>query len=163
MWALSALVLCGLATWQVVEIMRHSNLALFRFTRWLALAAENSGPVTRFLLAPVRAVLCGWCLSVWAGCVMAVMCLLGVGEGPPLGYLWLALPMALAGSRLANLGNDLTHAWCRTPRQEDRLERYTDEQLEAELYRRLGPALYGARESGPEVRDAPGAGDGKIN
>jgi hypothetical protein len=61
-----------------------------------------------------------FCLAPWVS--VAVCALLALGaematNGPRLLGWVLPLPVwALAAARLANLGNDLTYAYCRTPR-----------------------------------------------
>ena len=152
MWWLGLLVLHALATWQGVELIRHSDLLGFRTLRRLAWWAEALPGPARPILGPLRAVLCGWCVSIWVGLIMAALCLLAVAWGDPWGYLWLGLPLALAGSRAANLGNDLTYKWSRTPKpneEQDGLARFSNEALEAELSRRLGPEYDGTPQSGP--------------
>ena len=51
------LIVVGLATWQAVEIYRHSSL----FEGW------------RYTLQSFELSNCGWCLSVWVAFVLAIM------------------------------------------------------------------------------------------
>jgi hypothetical protein len=102
------LIVAALATWQAVEIWRHSILFADQRATWEA----RGGRLAELLLCP-------WCLSVWVA-LLCVICVQPHKYAVPLvdiaaswvrGFIW-----ALAVSRLANLGNDLTHSWCRTPR-----------------------------------------------
>lgn len=95
-----SLIACGLAAWQAVEVWHHGAL----FTGARARVELWEGGLFGF----VRDVLlCPFCLSVWVATLAVAL-------------LWLGWPgfivYALAVARLANLGNDLTHRWCRTPR-----------------------------------------------
>ncbi len=123
---MTVLIVAALATWQAVEIWHHSSIAAgwrARTELWQGRPGELFG--------------CPFCLSVWA----ALGSIAVLGYNPPaltgdyaslLGW-WHALTdikeicsnivtavqfflYALAVSRLANLGNDVFHAWCRTPR-----------------------------------------------
>lgn len=121
------LLVAALATWQAVEIWRHSDL----FATRRALAEESPG----FKAAILR---CPWCLSVWVGSLAMLLTVattltwkivnkptaaLDFGDWLVTIFIapWVWLMYALAISRLANLGNDLTHAFCRTPRQKAQL------------------------------------------
>src|SRR5688572_14648553 len=92
------LLVVGLAVWQVVEIFHHSELVA---SDRASLEADNGliGQVAR----------CPWCTSVWVALA--------------LGLWWYTVPVwfqwpifALAVSRLANVLNDVTYQYCRTPR-----------------------------------------------
>lgn len=108
-------VVAALSTWQAVEVWRHSSLtadARDRLSFYL-----DSEPVGRGWLLPTadavgrwlaKLLLCPWCLSVWVGGAVSIA-LLSEHWAPRL------VVYALAASRAANLGNDLTHAWSRTP------------------------------------------------
>ncbi len=93
-----------LATWQAVEIWHHgSNFAGLRAR------AELMDNRLGYLL------LCMFCLSNWVAYVVALL-VLSARLDPAFGWL-VALPVyALAVARAANLGNDLTARWCRTPK-----------------------------------------------
>lgn len=102
------LIVAALATWQAVEVYHHS--ALFAPVRARAEMFENK-------LGELLA--CPFCLSVW----VAFAAVIGVGLSTDGIGLWaLALVpfkvfgYGLAVARVANLANDLTHTWCRTPR-----------------------------------------------
>jgi len=103
------LIVASLATWEAVEVYHHSSL--FAPVRARAETIENK---LGSLLT------CPFCLCVW----VAFVAVLGVGSDPSgLGFWsWLAVAAfkvfgyGLAVARVANLGNDLTHHWCRTPR-----------------------------------------------
>lgn len=103
------LTVAALATWEAVEVYHHSSL--FASVRARAELIENK---LGALLS------CPFCLSVWVAFV-AVLGVWSSAEG--LGFwTWLALVSfkvfgyGLAVARVANLANDLTHHWCRTPR-----------------------------------------------
>ena len=113
---LARVVVAGLAAWQVVEVWRHSALM--------------AGPRARVEARPgfVPDLLsCPFCLSVWAGaaCYAALL----AGSAPAAWWNLFGLPAfaasaavcGLAASRLANLGNDLSHDRCRTPREDKSL------------------------------------------
>lgn len=108
---LTSLVIVSLATWQAVEIWQHSSL----FAGWRAdvevwLATDTR--VRSFLGALLS---CPHCLSVWVAMLMHILfaCI-----SRDLVQLFLFLPLGLASSRLANLGNDVFHGYCRTPNRE---------------------------------------------
>lgn len=97
---LADLIFLSLAVWQAVEVWHHGSIFAGCRQR-VECRADWLGSL----------LLCPWCLSVWVAWL--------------LGAAWLLLPsswqavrlftIGLAVSRLANLGNDLTAAWCRTP------------------------------------------------
>jgi hypothetical protein len=113
------LLIAALACWQAVEIWHHSALFArprawaddWKYDRWYA-----------FVLA------CPFCLAVWVAFffVLPPLTWLQPSRFPPTTILagtswgvivlWQLAVYALAVSRLANLGNDLLHHWCRTPR-----------------------------------------------
>jgi hypothetical protein len=97
------IVVAALATWQIVEIWRHSRLMASLRSRtemWDNLLGE--------LLS------CPFCLSVW----VSLFCLLGLESADCglAGYILSLVLHALAISRLANLGNDVFKQFCLTPR-----------------------------------------------
>lgn len=122
------LLVVAFAAWQAVEIWRHSTLtatwrerlttldhvATYRAVRKAVgrrrlRIAKLAGRITASLawwVAPLVA--CPFCLSPWAAWAAewALQC----------GGLPAFLAYGLAAARLANLGNDLSHAYCRTPR-----------------------------------------------
>lgn len=103
-------VLSVLANWQTVETYHHS--ALFGSTR--AYMEARGG-----FWADATA--CPYCLSHWTAFLfttvsMVLACRL---QAAPLDW-WLAWPaFSLAVTRSSNLLNDLTHPYCRTPRDEE--------------------------------------------
>lgn len=100
------LVTAAMAIWQVVEIWHHGQLFADWRSRVETWAAGVKGWVGNLLTCP-------WCLSVWVGFLVCGNLLLSDALGAP----WVAFfPYAFAASRLANVGNDLTHHWCRTPK-----------------------------------------------
>ena len=107
---LAQVLLVATAAWQVVEIVRHGSIfarfrerVRFREDFWSDLLA------------------CGFCFSVWVAGLTDLFVTLAVSLSMPsdlkAAFCYAALwPVrTFAASRLANLGNDLTHAWCRTP------------------------------------------------
>ncbi len=84
-------VACALAVWEIIEIWRHSAL----FADWRARVELWEGSFGYMLR-------CSFCLSPW----VAFFCVVAGFD---------SLLYALGIARLANLGNDLTHAFCRTP------------------------------------------------
>jgi len=117
--ALVELVIAVAATWQSVEIWRHSYImATFRAK------ADLLDNWFGYLLK------CPFCLSVSVGVIVSCVVFAPVPTYTDNIYLW---PFVLIGigvklfvtglavSRLANLGNDLAYAYCRTPK-EDRVD-----------------------------------------
>ena len=100
------LFVAALAIWQIVEIWHHGELFADRHSK-----VENwRGGVKGWLGVLLT---CPWCTSVWIGFLVCG----NLELSRALGHSWVAFfPYAFAMSRLANLGNDLTHRWCRTPR-----------------------------------------------
>ncbi len=109
---LSDLLLFGLAANQIVELWRHSPL----FETYYEAAKARGWTVLE----------CGWCLSVWVAFgLMVIRTLVTAIIG--LQTYWCAWPAiacagitylvicALAISRLANLLNDFSKPWNRTP------------------------------------------------
>ncbi len=102
------LFVAALATWQAVEVWHHAAI----FDDWRSRVELWRGGFWGWL---GNMLTCPWCLSVWVGLLVCVNLWLASFAG----YSWVALFMyALAVSRLANLGNDLSHAWRRTPRSD---------------------------------------------
>lgn len=113
---MTPLIVAALATWQAVEVWTHSEIMAYR-RAWV----EARGGRLAGLMG------CPWCLSVWvAGLAWTVLV---APEHPPaptpawpeaclaavrVACRWFVYVLAV--SRLANLGNDLTHDYCRTPR-----------------------------------------------
>jgi len=100
---LTFLVISSLATWQAVEIWRHSSL----FADWRSITETWDNKVGELLHCP-------WCLSVWVGTSIAAV--LYFSEVWLLGFVGQTFVFGLAISRLANLGNDYFKQYCRTPR-----------------------------------------------
>jgi hypothetical protein len=114
----------ALVTWQVVEIWHHSQL----FAGRRASLQVRSGLLAELLLCP-------FCLSVWVAWIVMfclrftnlMMIVMTLYQASWDSWTSLALVQGageaarvifggLAASRLANLGNDLSHPWCRTPK-----------------------------------------------
>jgi hypothetical protein len=100
---LTILVISALATWQAVEIWRHSSL----FADWRAITETWDNKVGELLHCP-------WCLSVWVATLFAT--LLYFSDVWLLGIVSQMFIFGLAISRLANLGNDYFKQYSRTPR-----------------------------------------------
>jgi hypothetical protein len=79
------LVVVGLATWQAVEIYRHSPL----FEDLRDVLADDTG-------LPGILSSCGWCLSVWVAGAMYLFWILGLT----------IIPFLFAASRIANIFHD---------------------------------------------------------
>ena len=95
------ILIAALAAWQLIEVWQHSML----LSEWRAEAELIDGRLGELLCCP-------FCLSP---CVSLLMLSI-ISLANVTGYC-LDLPVqALACARLANLGNDLCHAFCRTPR-----------------------------------------------
>jgi hypothetical protein len=98
---LTELVIGGLAAWEIYEIWHHS----------LIMASRRSSIEARGdWFSDVAG--CGFCFSPWCGWLLALL-LVTLGRWSPVTCF---LIYGLAIARLANLGNDLTHHRCRTPR-----------------------------------------------
>lgn len=106
------LLIAALATWEIVEIWQHSSI----MASWRARAELLTGRIGDLLR-------CGFCLSVWVAWLVTLIVLVPL---PPAEGFWdwtgrcivAGAKLVLVGfavARLANLGNDLTHAKCRTP------------------------------------------------
>lgn len=97
---LTLLVVAALAVWEALEIWNHSSL-FARLRARVELWDHLGGDLLR----------CMFCLTPWVSLVVLTA------------LVWTELHLrviawALAVARLANLGNDLTHYLCRTPRLE---------------------------------------------
>jgi hypothetical protein len=112
------LFIAALAVWHVVEVWHHSSL----FAGWRAWFEVQDN-----LLA--RMVLCPFCLSMWVAFLATPFAMPKIEPAKPFGgdalaWVWYAtqsagfmLLVAFAIARLANLGNDLSHSYCRTPKE----------------------------------------------
>lgn len=105
------LIVLTFATWQAVEIWRHSGIPLVADARsWLE---TREGFLVDLLLCP-------WCVSVHVAFWMLLYYAL-------VGYFFAGLPLtllklpiiALAVSRAANAFNDVMSPMCRTPGRGD--------------------------------------------
>jgi hypothetical protein len=97
-----SLLLAAFATWQVIEIWHHSSLF-----------AEQRARLELYNNYFSNLLLCPWCFSVWIG-----FCFAGLVLASELtqNNLWLFPAFAFSVSRFANIGNDVFHHRCRTPR-----------------------------------------------
>lgn len=98
------LILIAMATWQIVEIVRHGSIA--DGLRGLMEVWESDDSAVRRFVS--RLVICPFCLSVWAAGLCTVASYTGL-----LGETFL---YAMAGSRAANFLNDIFHDITRTPK-----------------------------------------------
>ena len=104
--------LAVLANWQVLEIWRHGSL--FAGARaWL----EARGGVAS------EPLLCTFCLSNWTAAILTVPGLYRVFGDDWNALAWWWPVSALAVARAANLLNDWSHPFCRTPKVEDEIAR----------------------------------------
>lgn len=103
----TVLTLAALATWEIIEIWRHSSL----FQNWRARVDIMQLDFVRELL------MCPFCLSPWvAGLILWTLKLAELMQ-PGFWQSMITWPIAaFAVARLANLFNDVTHDFCRTPR-----------------------------------------------
>lgn len=95
------LVVNALATWQIVEIWHHSAI----MSGWRArteLWDNFFGDLLR----------CPFCLSLWVAAASVTL----VQLPGWLGCCTQTVLLAFAVARLANLGNDVFHGYCRTPK-----------------------------------------------
>ena len=100
-----SVVVWMLAVNQIIEIWRHSENEFVAAPReWMQMQLDRD--LTFWLVGVYRAALCPWCCSVW----VAMGALLTVYFGQE----WILWPFGI--SRAANLINDLTHAFNRTPK-----------------------------------------------
>ena len=125
------LIVIFLAGMQIVELYRHGSLfgqgGALPLRWWAENKAreeevqsplDDADRVKRHL---ARFLLCPFCEAPWACLATATMWL----WGGPVGQL---VVLALAASRLANLTNDLTHDWSRSPSDEE--DHQSGEELE---------------------------------
>lgn len=99
------IIVAALATWQIVEIWRHSKL--------MASLRSRTEMWDNFLGELLN---CPFCLSVW----VSLFCMLGLelSDWGLAGYILSLMIYALAVSRLANLGNDVFKRFCLTPKMD---------------------------------------------
>jgi hypothetical protein len=115
---LTELIVAALAVWEIIEIYHHSSL----FASARARVELLEGKIRTLLTCP-------FCMSTWVAWILVLPPMFAARLAPAeaealalagLGWLFLALwrwiIYGLALARLANLGNDLAHARCRTPR-----------------------------------------------
>lgn len=112
------LIVAALAVWHVVEVWHHSSL----FAGWRAWFEVQDNLLARMLLCP-------FCFSMWVAVVATPFALPEIEPVTPrdFSFVWVwfgvqkvgfMLMVAFAIARVANLGNDLTHSYCRTPRDQ---------------------------------------------
>lgn len=104
---LTDLIIAALAVWEIIEIWKHGSI----FASWRDYIDNYwRGPVSGWFAELLS---CGFCLAPWVAlCVVEGMYydeLFRVENTRMIVYF-------LAVARLANLGNDMTHFLCRTPR-----------------------------------------------
>lgn len=104
--SLVELVVLALAVWEALEIWHHSSLLANLRDKYENLDGRM-GELFR----------CMFCMAPWTA-LLAIVIFRGT--------FFALVIYALAVARLANLGNDLTHHWCRTPKIEDLVPPSTD-------------------------------------
>jgi len=99
----------ALSAWALTEVIRHGSI----FERQRAWLEARGGPIAEWIG-------CAFCFSHWAALLTSAGTLF-VWEDVLWEWTTLVklLLVWLCAVRLANLGNDLTHKWCRTPREEE--------------------------------------------
>jgi hypothetical protein len=106
---ITTLIISALATWQAIEIWHHSSL----FNPLRARLENYQSRVVELLRCP-------FCLSPWIALLCVLVLDLGADletGGHRLTVLLITAPIyALAASRLANVLNDLTAGFNRTPK-----------------------------------------------
>lgn len=123
MFSLLELFVAVFATWEIVEIYRHSLLFADRRSK-METRVDRLGDLFQ----------CNFCLAPWVG----LLCLLilttehipegnDILDGLRRVTRVLRLPLyAFAVARLANLGNDLTYRYCRTPKHDKLLPAWVE-------------------------------------
>lgn len=104
------IVLAAVSACQLTETFRHGSI-LARFRAWL----ESRGPFWEELVG------CGFCFSHWAAAI-AVLLLLGHNLMDSAGFTYnpfLLTLVWLVVIRGANLLNDMTRQWSRSPSADD--------------------------------------------
>ena len=92
------LLIWCLATWEIIEIWRHGSI----FAGLRARVELYDSMLATLLL-------CGFCLSPWVAAAV-------IASWATDWWIPRFVITAFAVARLANIGNDLAHDWCRTPR-----------------------------------------------
>lgn len=100
------LLVCSLATWHAVEVWHHGSI----FASARARLELTDGWFSWF----ANLMLCPFCLTVHAA-VWITVWYVATDELPNTVY-WRLPVFGLAIARCANLANDISHKWCRTPR-----------------------------------------------
>lgn len=101
--------LLSLAVWEIIEIWKHGSI----FASWRARLEASESRLRDFGQ-------CGFCLAPW---IALLVCSLWQWQEYlcqhdytlPGTAIYLGI-VAFAVARLANLGNDISHRWCRTPK-----------------------------------------------
>jgi hypothetical protein len=106
--ALGNIIVAALATWQLVDVIHHAKIA-YPIRQW-ALAAADSGGRWAFV---GKMISCPYCLAHW----VALAFVLALAS--PLSPVLKLVAMALAVTRLANIGNDLLKQIDLTPKADD--------------------------------------------
>lgn len=102
----------SLAVWQIVEVLHHAEISKpLRLWAHKVVLADAAVPPLIFLRFFCRAFVCPYCLSFWVAGIVAFPMFIGW----PYFYGWCWLVWTFAMSRAANLANDLTFEYNRTP------------------------------------------------
>jgi hypothetical protein len=94
--ALGNILVAALATWQLVDIIRHAAIAA-PIRLWAQAAADSGG---RWAFVG-KLLLCPYCLSHWVAAAFVL------ALASPLSPVLKLIALTLAVTRLANIGNDL--------------------------------------------------------
>ena len=108
------ILISALSCWQIVEIVHHGSIfaPLREWATRVELGTQAPHGREVFVLSFLaRLIYCPFCLSFWAAVASIVLMLLGSPTS------WIVA--AFAVTRLAQLGNDLTYDWTRSPRYEE--------------------------------------------
>lgn len=107
------IIMASLAVWQIVEIIHHSVLAV-PLREWAGRTVSADSDWSHPLSFVAHALGCPFCLSNWVAGAVTLCWISRLHYSVP---LWLVC--AFATARLANLGNDLTYSYGRTPKLDE--------------------------------------------
>lgn len=102
-------LVCGLAVWEIVEVIHHGTIFV-ALRKWcmdrLSIPPDTLPARVKYWFASL--ISCPFCLSVWVS-LFCVLCLFS--------YWTQLIVLVFAVARLANICNDVGYAVCRTPRE----------------------------------------------
>lgn len=117
---LTILIICSLSTWGLVEYLHHSKIGAL--WRWIAFKLDPPVQLQKYVGVGIDVGIrlatshvpcfnwlgylmsCSQCMSFWIAVFMVL-------TWPHLYLLWIGM----AAARLANVLNDITHPFCRSP------------------------------------------------